>query len=134
MAVRQIVITFLSEYDAQFSVSNSYSNHCRGSRSENEVGLNNTDGEYVILKLKKTDQKQILSHLQRLSRDKAITASTNKTKMKRCKKVATTAKKGNKENKTLNDCQIAAAVQQLEDVIQFTLTTLDNDIFLDEEF
>ena len=128
VAIRHVINTFLSERDAQFSMSKSSSSRCRGSRLENKIGLNITDDEYVISKLKEKEQKQSLSRLRRISKVKGITTSTNKTKAKRFRKIATTTMKANKENETSNDRQIAAAVQRLENVIQFTQTTFDNDI------
>ena len=71
--------------------------------------------------------------MRRLSKVKVTTASMNKTKANRCRKIATTTKKANKENKTSNDGHIAAAVQQLENAVAFAQITFDNDI-LDEEF
>ena len=51
-AVGHSINTFLSERDTLFSMSKSSPNRCRTSRLENKVGLNITDDEYLISKLK----------------------------------------------------------------------------------
>jgi hypothetical protein len=131
VAVRNVINKFLSERDLQLSKSSS--NRSRGSRLENKVGLNITDDEYVILKLKESEQKKIRSRKPRLPKDKTIPSSTNRTKTTKCRKTSATSKKANKENETYKDPLIASAVQRLENVIQLTQTTFDNDSS-DEEF
>jgi hypothetical protein len=84
-----------------------------------------------MLKLKDKEEKQTRSRKPRLSKDKTVKSSANKTKT--CRKTVTISKKTNKENETLNDPHIAAAVQNLENVIQSSQTIFD-DHTSDEEF
>jgi hypothetical protein len=132
-AVRCVINNVFAQRDAQLSISKSSSDRCRGSRMENKVGLNITDDEYVMLKLKEKEQKQTRSRKPRSSKDKTVKSSKNKTKTEKCRKTATKSKKANKENETLDDSDIAAALQTLEDVIQSTQTIFDDDTS-DEEF
>ncbi len=119
-AVRNIFNCLLSERDTQLPLSNSSSNRSRGSRLENKVGLNITDDEYVLLKLKEKEQKKTRSRKPRLSKDKTL---GNK-----CRKTTAKSKKANKENKTFNDPEIAAAIHNLQTAVDITETTLDSDM------
>lgn len=94
------------------------------SRLENKVGLNIADNHYVILKLKEKEEKQTHSRKRHLPKDK--------TPGNKCRKTAAKSEKSNKENKTFNDPEIAAAIQNLQAAVDATETTLDSDMSHEE--
>lgn len=100
-------------------MSNLSLNCSRGSRLENKVELNIADNQYVILKLKEKEEKQTHSRKPHLPKDK--------TTGNKCRKRAAKSKKANKENKSFNDPEIVAAIQNLQTAVDVTGTTLDSD-------
>ncbi len=77
-----------------------------------------------MLKLKDKEQKQSLSRKPRLPK--------TKTTGNKCRKTTAKSKKANKENKTFNDPEIAAAIQNLQAAVDATETTLDSDMSHEE--
>ncbi|CAF1569444.1 unnamed protein product [Adineta steineri] len=130
VAVRDVINNLLSQRDAKLSMSQSSSNRSRGKRLQNKIGLNITDSEYVLSTLtqKEEKQKQIRTRKPRVAKDKTKksrkTATTKKTTTSTA--TETTSTNTNKEN-GLKDPHIAAAIQRLESVIEFTQSTIDND-------
>lgn len=130
-AVGRVINSVLSERDVQLSIAKPPSDRCRGSRLENKVGLNITDDEYVISKLKEREQKQARSRKPGAPKEKTVKSSTTKT-TKRYRKTVITSKTANKENKTLNESDIANALRHLHTATEFTQKTFD-DAFSDDE-
>ncbi|CAF3852606.1 unnamed protein product [Rotaria sp. Silwood1] len=134
VAVRNVINNFLSKHDINLSMSNSPSNRSRGSRLKNTVGLNITDDEYVALKLKEKEEKEKKkrSRKPRLLKDKDEMSSTNTTTTKKDTKNRVKRNMKNKENQISYDSSIAAGIELLQNAIDFTETTFDRYVSIEE--
>jgi hypothetical protein len=93
------------------------SDRSRGSRLENKFGLNITEDDFVTMKLKEKEEKQTRSRKTHLQKDKAIVPKKY-TRTKRGRKPAAIFEQVDNEN--LNDSDIAAAVNNLQNVLEYT--------------
>ncbi len=103
------------------------SDRSRGSRLENKFGLNITEDDFVAMKLKEKEEKKTRSRKTHLQKDKAIVPKKY-TRTKRGRKPAAIFEEVVNENENLNDSDIAAAVNNLRNVLEYTQMTFDNDI------
>ena len=96
----------------------------RGSRLNNKVGLNITDDEFVVLKLKESQEKKNRPRKSRLATN-AKTSSKTKNHVQRQKKRS--FRDGAREKiETVNDPSIASAIDNLQRVIDFTQTSFED--------
>jgi hypothetical protein len=126
VAVRQVISNLLCERDIQLSTPKP-SYRSRGSRLENKFGLNITEDDYVAMKLREKEEKQTRSRKTRLQKDKSIVPKKY-TRTKRGRKPAATFEQMDNENENLKDSDIARAVNNLQNVLEYAQTTFDDDI------
>ena len=125
-AVRNIISRLLSERDLQLATPKP-SNRSRGSRLENKFGLNITEDAFVEMKLKQRQKKPTPRRKIHLQKDKAIT-SKSYAETKRRRKTAALSKYIDGEDEDLKDSEVAAAVNNLENVLEYTQLQFDDDI------
>ncbi|CAF4160595.1 unnamed protein product [Rotaria sordida] len=118
VAVRQVVNEVLSSYQEKKCTTTTSSKVHRASRLRSTVGLNITDDDFVLLKLKEREEKNNKMKKARSSKaGKPIKISTNKATNKKSKTTSFSADTTNKENEIPKDVEVEYGIQLLQHAI-----------------
>ncbi|CAF1514174.1 unnamed protein product [Rotaria sordida] len=118
VAVRQVVNEVLSSYQEKKCTTTTSSKVHRASRLRSTVGLNITDDDFVLLKLKEREEKKNKMKKARSSKaGKPIKISTNKATNKKSKTTSFSADTTNKENEIPKDVEVEYGIQLLQHAI-----------------
>lgn len=125
VAVRNVISRLLSEHDFQSSTPK-HPVRSRGCRLENKFGLNITEDTLVEMKLREKQKRTIRRCNTSLQKTKRI-RSTAYTRTKRFRNTAPTFECTDSEQENIQDKDIASAVKNLQNVIDYTQTQFDHD-------
>jgi hypothetical protein len=127
-ALREIMNEMLSQREKENSSTTTNLKPIRGSRLKSTVGLNITEDEYVLSKLKEIEEKKNRVKKPRMKKSGGTAnVSTNSSSIKKNRTKLSTRNNRNKENRLTKDCEIEFEIQRLEEVIGFT-----DDIMMDD--
>jgi len=121
--------TLISERTKEFEKINSQKKPLRGKRLPNNTGLNITDNDFVLMKLKEDEEKKNRKQKAALTKDSNITSTSNSTNIKTIKRRGRPPKKDNgfTQQHHSNDPEIQNSILSLQSVIKMANCILDSE-------
>ncbi|CAF3933594.1 unnamed protein product [Rotaria sp. Silwood1] len=126
-AVRRVMNTLLSQQSKPLE-NGSQGRTTRAKRLNSHTGLNITEDEYILLKMKENEEKK--RQQKASSSQQSSTSSTSRSKARRINQRQDKPSKQNRINKkkvNSNDAEIDASIRSLQSVINMADNILNND-------
>lgn len=126
LAVRRIMNTLLSQRSKELE-KNSQEKTVRGKRLRSHTGLNITDDDFILLKMRENEDKKRIKHKHSLKHTSAVVMN-NSTTTTTTKRRGRPSKRNHLKPSPLNsnDAQTDASIRSLDAVIDMANSILDS--------
>jgi hypothetical protein len=127
VAVRRVMNTLLSQRTKELEQLYSQKKPPRGKRLPNNTGLNITDDEFVLMKLKESEEKKSRKQKVALIKDSNVTSTS--TNIKTIKRRGRPPKKDNNSTQQhgSNDSEVQNGILSLKSAIKMANCILDSE-------
>ena len=129
VAVRQEMNKLISQRAKELEKINSQSKSPRSKRLANNIGLNVTDDEFLLMKLNENEEEKRQKRKCRQSKHSNVTSTSSSTTTNVTKRRGRPPKKGTDNSQQIhsNDPEIEASICSLQSVINMANYTLNSD-------